>query len=262
MDLGLKDKRALVLASTSGLGLAIATSLAREGARVAIGSRDENSIAAAGRKIYEETGAEVIGNVVDLADHDTLDAMIDSVVGDFGGIDILVNNTGGPPPGPAAGMGEEAWRTWFNTMVVSLMHATERVLPGMRERDWGRILTVTSIAAQQPVAHLVLSNALRASLEAWNKTLASEVAEDGVTCNIIAPGRIRTPRIDSLDAAQAVRESLTPEEVAEEMAEAIPLRRDGRVEEFGDVACFLASARASYVTGVVLRVDGGSVLAV
>jgi 3-oxoacyl-[acyl-carrier protein] reductase len=129
----------------------------------------------------------------------------------------------------------------------------------MRERGWGRIVTVTSISTQQPVEHLVLSNALRASLNVWNKTLAAEVAEDGVTCNIVAPGRIRTPRIDALDEAQAQREGLTAEEVSAEQEASIPMRREGRAEEFGDVACFLASARASYVTGVVLRVDGGVV---
>jgi 3-oxoacyl-[acyl-carrier protein] reductase len=259
MDFGIAGKRALVLASTSGLGRAIAGSLAAEGARVAICSRRPEAVAETGRAIHDATGAEVVGNVVDLADMGSVDAMLDSVLEDFGGVDILVNNTGGPPPGPAAGTDDALWRQWFDTMVVSLVHVTGRVLPGMRERGWGRIVTVTSISTQQPVEHLVLSNALRASLNVWNKTLAAEVAEHGITCNIVAPGRIRTPRIDQLDEAQAEREGLTPEEVSEEQEALIPMRREGRAEEFGDVACFLASQRASYVTGVVLRVDGGVV---
>jgi len=259
VDLGIAGKRALVLASTSGLGRAIAVSLAREGARVAICSRRAEAVAETGTAIHRETNAEVVGNVVDLADLASVDTMLDSVLEDFGGVDILVNNTGGPPPGPAAGLDDQLWRQWFDAMVVSLLHVTRRLLPGMRERGWGRILTVTSISAQQPVEHLVLSNALRASLQVWNKTLATEVAADGVTCNVVAPGRIRTPRIDALDEAQAEREGLTPEEVSEAQEELIPMRREGRAEEFGDVACFLASEPASYVTGIVVRVDGGVV---
>ena len=257
MDLGLSGKRALVLASTSGLGRAIATSLAREGARIAICSRTQDAVGETGQAIHTETGAEVVGNIVDLADIASLDAMLDSLTEDFGGLDILVNNSGGPPPGPAAAVSDADWRQWFDTMIVSLMHATARVLPGMREQEWGRILTVTSNATLQPVENMALSNALRASLHAWNKTLADEVAEDGVTCNIIAPGRIQTPRLDELDEVRAGREGLTPEEVAEESQEQIPARRYGEVEEFGDVACFLASERASYVTGSIIRVDGG-----
>ena len=149
MDLGIAGKRALVLASTSGLGRAIAVSLAREGARVAICSRRAEAVAETGTAIHRETNAEVVGNVVDLADLASVDTMLDSVLEDFGGVDILVNNTGGPPPGPAAGLDDQLWRQWFDAMVVSLLHVTRRLLPGMRERGWGRILTVTSISAGQ-----------------------------------------------------------------------------------------------------------------
>ncbi len=257
MDLGLKDKRALVLASTSGLGLGIATALAAEGGRVAIGSRNSEAVAAAGRSIHEATGAEVIGNVVDLADPASLEATLESVLTDFGGVNILINNTGGPPASRASEIAEADWGQWFDTMVVSLARATRRVLPGMRDREWGRILTVTSNAVLQPVPDLALSTALRASLHAWNKSLSDEVAEDGVTCNVLVPGRIHTPRVDAMDEARAERDGLDPDEVAEDSQAQIPARRYGRVEEFADVACFLASERASYVTGSIVRVDGG-----
>ena len=172
-------------------------------------------------------------------------------------MDILVNITGGPPPTPAAGQDPALWSKQFEAMVLSVIAITDRVLPKMRERHWGRIITSTSSGVIAPIPNLGISNALRLSLVGWSKTLAREVGKDGITANVLVPGRIATDRIKFLDAAKAKREGRSVEEVAAESAGSIPLGRYGRPEEYGDMAAFLASERAAYVTGSVIRVDGG-----
>jgi 3-oxoacyl-[acyl-carrier protein] reductase len=261
MDFGLQGKTALVLGGGGGLGRAIARSLAREGARVAVGDID----AAAIERTVEEiraAGSEGLPLPWDLADLAVIDERIGTIESRLGPVDILVNNTGGPPPTPAAGQDPGLWRKSFESMILSVIAITDRVLPGMRARGWGRVITSTSSGVAVPIPNLGISNALRLSLVGWSKTLAREVARDGITANIVLPGRIATDRIRFLDEAKAKREGRPVEEVAAESTSSIPIGRYGRPEEYGDVVAFLASERASYLTGSVIRVDGGLIASI
>jgi 3-oxoacyl-[acyl-carrier protein] reductase len=176
-----------------------------------------------------------------------------------GDIDILVNNGGGPPPGGALSASADVWVQHFQSMAATLFELTGLIMPGMTERRWGRVLTIASSGVEQPIPNLALSNAIRASVVGWSKSLASEVAGLGVTVNVVLPGRIHTDRVDALDKAAAGRAGKTVAEIAEASAASIPAGRYGRPEEFADVMVFLASARASYVTGARIRVDGGMI---
>ncbi|KAF0231615.1 MAG: 3-oxoacyl-acyl-carrier protein [Beijerinckiaceae bacterium] len=256
MDLGIKGKVALVTASSSGLGAAIATVLAEEGAAVAITGTNAEKLAATATAIRAK-GGTVISLVWDLGDLALIEPMIAKVEAELGPIDILVNNTGGPPASPASGQPQDVWLKHFNAMVLSVIAITDRVLPGMRARQWGRVITSTSMGVVVPIPNLGMSNTLRASLVGWSKTLSREVAKEGITVNVMAPGRILTDRTRALDAGAAKREGKSVEEISAASAAQIPMGRYGDVREFADVAAFLASARASYVTGSVIRVDGG-----
>jgi 3-oxoacyl-[acyl-carrier protein] reductase len=187
------------------------------------------------------------------------DAVYDAAVKALGHVDILVANTGGPPAKTAVNVKPEEWVPQFEAMVLPVFKLAGLVLPGMRERKWGRIVTIASTGVVSPIPNLVMSNALRSSIVGWSKTLANEVAADGVTVNLVLPGRIHTDRVDELDAANAKVQNKTPEEVAAASRALIPAARYGRVEEFADTVCFVASERASYITGSMIRVDGGAV---
>ena len=256
MDLGLAGKTALVLGGGGGLGRAIARSLAREGARVAVADINAATVEAS-LTALAETGAARLGLVWDLADLAQIEGHVARVEAELGPIDILVNNTGGPPPTPAAGQDPALWSKQFQAMVLSVIAITDRVLPGMRARGWGRVITSTSSGVVSPIPNLGISNALRMSLVGWSKTLAREVGRDGVTANIVLPGRIATDRITQLDEAKAKRESVSVEQVAADSIASIPVGRYGKPEEYGDAVAFLASERAAYLTGSVIRVDGG-----
>lgn len=256
MDLGLKDKVALVLGAGGGLGGAIARALAAEGAKVVVADISGDAIAASVGSI-EAAGGTALGLEWDLADLAGIDARLARIEAEFGSVDILVNNTGGPPPTPASGQDVAVWKSHFESMVLSVIAITDAVLPGMRAKKWGRIITSTSSGVVAPIANLAISNALRLSLVGWSKTLAGEVGRDGITANIVLPGRIATKRITFLDEQKAKREGKAVEEVSAASTAAIPVGRYGDPQEYGDVVTFLASTRSSYLTGSVIRIDGG-----
>src|SRR3954454_18612248 len=261
MDLGLQGKTALVLGAGGGLGRAITKSLAGEGARVAVGDINAGSLEPTMQDIIA-AGSEGLPLAWDLADLSLIDGHVSSIGRRFGPVDVLINNMGGPPPTPASGQAPELWSTHFRAMVLSVIALTDRVLPGMRERKWGRIVTSTSSGVVAPIPNLGISNALRLSLVGWSKTLAREVGPDGITSNIVLPGRVATKRILFLDEAKAEREKRPVEEVTAESTVSIPVKRYGRPEEYADVVTFLASERASYITGSVIRVDGGLIASI
>lgn len=256
MDLGIRDKVALVLGAGGGLGSAIALGLAREGVRVAVAGRRMENVSTTVEQIVS-AGGTAMGLAWDLADLDAIETQIARVEKTFGPVSILVNNTGGPPPTPAAGQSPELWEKHFRAMVMSVIAITDRVLPSMRLAKWGRIITSTSSGVVAPIPNLAISNALRQTLVGWSKTLATEVGREGITANIVLPGRIATQRIGFLDQKKAERENRTVEDVAAQSLAAIPVGRYGSPEEYADVVAFLASERASYVTGSIVRVDGG-----
>jgi 3-oxoacyl-[acyl-carrier protein] reductase len=258
MDLGLQGKTALVLAGGGGLGRAIARALASEGANVAVAGVRTDSIAAT-QAALASMGSKSISLLWDLADLSQIDGQVAKVERELGPVDILVNNTGGPPPTPASGQDPAVWSKQFQSMVLSVIATTDRVLPNMRARHWGRVITSTSSGVAAPIPNLAISNTLRLSLVGWSKTLAREVAKDRITANIVAPGRIATDRIKFLDEAKAKREGRSVEEVEAENATTIPIGRLGKPEEYGDVVAFLASERAAYITGSIIRVDGGMI---
>ena len=257
MDLGLRGKVALVAASSKGLGRAVARELAAEGASLVMCARGEAALENARRKIVDETGADAIAVAADVATTEGVEQVTGAAVDRFGHVDILVIHAGGPPAGTFDKHDWKAWQSAVDLTLRSAVELTRAVLPGMRERHWGRIVAVNSIAAKQPVDNLMLSNSIRAAVTGFLRTLANEVAPDGITVNCILPGYTRTERVEELADANAAREGITRRDVLARFEREIPMRRLGEPEEFAALAAFLASERASYITAQSIVVDGG-----
>jgi 3-oxoacyl-[acyl-carrier protein] reductase len=255
MDLGLKGKVALVTAASKGMGRACALGLAAEGARVMMCARSKTDLLAAADEVRRQTGGEVRAEVADVTKAEDVKTLVARTREAFGGIDILVANCGGPPRGGLWEMTDEQWHGAFDVSVLSVVRLIREVVPSMRERKWGRVLTIQSVSVKQPVDGLLLSNAVRPGVAGLAKTLAPELGPHNITINVVCPGRIMTDRFLS-GARQA---GLPVEEYVKKSSAEIPLGRIGSPEEFANVLVFLASERASYVTGVVLQVDGGVV---
>ena len=261
MDLGLEDKVALVLAASKGLGRAVATELAREGARVMISSRDEDALARTAAEVSEETNGEIEYHAADITRAEDVQALISRVSDRLGGVDVLVNNTGGPPAGTFDDFDDEGWQSAFELVLLSLIRAVRGVLPSMRERGGGRIVNIASSSVKQPIENLILSNTFRAGIAGLAKSLAIELGPDGILVNTIGPGCISTARSRSMDASKAEALGVSVEEVRGQVEAQIPLGRYGTPEELARVATFLASPANSYVTGQAILVDGGMVRA-
>ncbi|MEU1998034.1 SDR family oxidoreductase [Nocardia gamkensis] len=256
LDLGIAGRTAVVLGGGGGLGGAIAEKLAAEGAEVAVADIHFEAAAARSDLIVAAAG-RAIPVAWDIADLDVIEDKVAEIERTLGPVDILVNNTGGPSPAPVLGLPSTVWLDHFRSMVLSVIAVSDRLVPGMRTRGWGRVITSASSGVVAPIPNLGLSNGLRAALLGWSKTLAREVASDGVTCNIVVPGRIGTGRVERLDRIKAEAEGRTVEEVTADSVATIPIGRYGDPSEYASTVAFLASVPASYITGSVVRVDGG-----
>lgn len=258
MDLGLKGKTALILGASQGLGRAIAERLAAEGADLVISSRRLEVLEEVAKELSEKYGITVRCDAVDLTDMAALDGFCDRIRKDYKP-DMLLNNAGGPPPSTSTGVAPDVWKSAAQGLLFSLIQVTEAAVEGMRAKKWGRILTIGSSGVIQPIPNLAVSNTIRGAMVGFCKTLSAEVAGDGVTVNIILPGKIDTARVGQLDTARAGRENKTIDQVRTEIAASLPAKRYGRPEEFANVAAFLMSDPAGYVTGQMTRVDGGMI---
>ena len=257
MDLGLRAKVALVAASSAGLGRAVAEELAREGANLVMCARGEERLAKVAQAIRDETGVRVEALGADLSQLSDVKRVTDAALGAFGQVDILVTNAGGPPAGSFESHSHETWQAAVRQNLDSVVELVRAVLPGMKERRWGRIINVTSIAVKQPVDGLILSNSVRAAVTGFARTLANEVAPFNVTVNNVLPGYTRTQRIEDLSKRNAELRGTTPDVERAQWERQIPMGRLGEPREFAAMCAFLASERASYVTGTSVPVDGG-----
>ena len=257
MDLGLKGKVAVVAASSRGLGRAVAEELASEGASLVLCARDAHALNKTKDEIVSQSGVQVIAVTADVTAPGDVQRVVDAGIEQFGQIDILVTNAGGPPAGKFEQLTLEQWEQAVRLTLFSAIELTRHVLPGMKARGWGRILNITSIAVKQPVENLILSNSLRAAVTGLARTLANEVAAEGITVNNILPGYTRTERVEELAMMMAEKQGISATEFKQKWEQEIPMRRLGEPREFAALAAFLVSDRASYITGTSIQVDGG-----
>lgn len=257
MDLQLKNKVALVTAASQGLGLATARSLAREGAHVVISARHREALESAAAEIAADSGATVQTIVCDLTQPAQIESMVQAVIARHGTIHILINNAGGPPPGAHDHIKDQDWQRAFDLTLMSAVRTTRAVLPHMRQQRWGRVVNISSFSIKQPIADILLSNSLRLGVAGWAKTLANEVAADNVLINTVCPGWTRTKRVTQMMASRASAGEKNAQDMEAQITSVIPLARLAEPEEIADAVVFLASQRASYITGAVLAVDGG-----
>jgi len=258
MDLGLKNKVALVAAASHGLGRASAFALAREGAHLVICSRKEESVKVTADEIRAKTGAKVIGVVADVSKKVDIQRFVQAAISEFGTVHVLVNNAGGPPTGQILSMSEEEWEKGIQLTLMSVIRLVREVLPFMEKQQWGRIVSIVSIAAKQPINELLISSTLRPGILGLSKVLSNQYAKGSITVNTVCPGLILTRRQEELSVSRAADKKKTLEEYLADNAKAIPAGRLGTPEEIGNVVAFLASEQASYINGVNLLVDGGS----
>ena len=258
MDLGIAGKTALVLGASQGIGRAIAETLAGEGANLVLVARSADALELLAGSLSDKYGIEATPVVADLSNAAEVETLC-SQVSETYRPDMLVNNAGGPPPSPSTGVDTEVWQSATQMMLFSIVRITEAALVAMKERGWGRIIAIGSSGVVQPIPNLAVSNTIRGAVAGFCKTLSNEVAGDGITVNMILPGKIETARLGRLDAARAEREGKSIEAVREEAQAALPIKRYGQPEEFAKVAVFLLSDAAGYVTGQITRVDGGMI---
>jgi 3-oxoacyl-[acyl-carrier protein] reductase len=259
MDLGLSDKVALVAASSQGLGKAVAVGLAKEGAKVVICARGEEKLAAARDEIRNKTESEVLSIQADLTKKKDVEKLIAETLKAFGTVHVLVNNAGGPPPGFMWDLSDDDWIKGFELTLMSSVRLTREALPLMKKQGWGRIINITSVSVKQPIDNLLLSNSLRLGVLGWAKTLASQVASEGILINNVCPGWTRTDRVEELLRVRAKAEGSSPEIIEKQILSSIPMARMGDPVELANLVVFLASERASYITGTTIQVDGGAV---
>ncbi len=257
MDLGLKNKIALVAASSQGLGRAIAESLAEEGATVIISARDKKILAAAAEEISAKTKGEVVPVPADMSKAKEIEKLVRTVIKKFGTIHILVNNAGGPPVETFDRLSDQSWEKGVQLTMMSAIRLTKAVLPFMQQQHWGRIITVNSITGKQPIQELVISSTLRPGLIGLTRVLATQYAKDGILINTVCPGFILTKRQEEISKVRSAKSKISVEEYFASQTKEIPLGRYGTPQEIGDVVAFLASSRASFITGATISVDGG-----
>jgi len=257
MDFGLQGKVVLVAGGSMGLGKAVATELSREGARVSICALDDPNLPKAKEDIERETGGEVMTVPADLTNMDDARGFVRTSVEQYGTVDILINNAGGPPSVPLLDIDDDLWHLGFKLNLMSTIAMTTEVVPIMKEKKWGRIINMTSISVKQPIDGLILSNTIRSGVIGFAKTLSTELAPYNVTVNSVCPGYTLTDRVRNLSKVVAERENTTPEAIIKGWESTIPMGRLGTPEEFAALVTFLASNRSGYITGAAIQIDGG-----
>ena len=260
MNLNLKNKNAIVCASSQGLGKAAALDLAEEGVNLAICSRDQDKINKVKEEIHQKINSEiqVIALQVDLDSPDEIQGFYKQVENDLGSVDILVNNNGGPPPSTFEQLSDDDWQKAFNSTMMSCLRLSKLIIPNMKKNAWGRIINISSVSVKTPVNGLFLSNSLRMGVLGWAKALSDELAPHGVTVNTVCPGYTRTERVEAILETQSNSSGLKKEEIEKSIAENIPMKRVGEAEDLAGLITFLASEKADYMTGLAIQVDGGS----